>query len=73
MIQSNYDYLTTNKSLRPPMLLKRVRWLDAQVVELRNYLKRACKAKQGHIKALIIRYESLSDEIQSKLDKEILQ
>ena len=73
MIQSNYDYLTSSKTLRPPVLLKRAKWLDAQVIELKDYLKRACKAKQAKIKALIIKYETLSDKIQSKLDKEILQ
>lgn len=73
MIQSNYEFLRTSKTLRPPVMVKRVRCLENQVTQLREYLQRACTTKKATIKAIIVRYESLADEIQSKLDKEILQ
>lgn len=68
MPQSNFEQLKVRKLMPQPEQIKRVRSLEHTAQQLRDYAKRACKAKQKLLAQMIIEYETLAENIQLKLE-----
>jgi len=67
MLESNFEVLSTRK-LSPSAMCKRLAYLEHAATMLREYHKRCSKIKVNKIQALIIQYETLSENLRMKLD-----